>query len=192
MQARAKLEVTRKRVRDLLGFIYMIVKFNSHAIDEPIMNEIIRYAYEVMRIARSLLPSLLFPLLDSVLSLHQRTLNFDRKPCACHHTSSVAFGCNEDEVTLTTPPFSLPSFSARRHTCVLCNSAREVEDMQVCLDVLDVYVRYGFFSITALPFVIEALSRAVNIEKFCHSSWQIMKSVLKSDVCPQWRPRPPW
>lgn len=55
--------------------------------------------------------------------------------------------------------------------------------MQACLDLLDVYVRYGFFSVPALPYVVEALSRAVNIEKFCHGSWQIMKSVLKSDVC---------
>lgn len=58
-----------------------------------------------------------------------------------------------------------------------------MEDVQACLDVLDVYVRYGFFSVDALPNVVEALSRAVNIEKFCTSSWQIMKSVLKSDVC---------
>lgn len=42
LQLRGKPEIIRKRVRDLLGFMYMLIKFNSHAVDEPVMNEIIR------------------------------------------------------------------------------------------------------------------------------------------------------
>eukprot|EP01134_Creolimax_fragrantissima_P000767 CFRG0767T1 len=69
-----------------------------------------------------------------------------------------------------------------RQTCAICNSAKVVTDVDICLDVLDVYVRYSFFSVDSLPPVVETLSRAVNIEKFCHRSWQIIKCVLKSDI----------
>ncbi|KNC74752.1 hypothetical protein SARC_12708 [Sphaeroforma arctica JP610] len=57
-----------------------------------------------------------------------------------------------------------------------------VTDVDLCLRVLDVHVLYSLFSVASLEPVVEALCRAVNIEDFCHRSWQIIKCVLKSDI----------
>eukprot|EP01135_Chromosphaera_perkinsii_P002698 Nk52_evm66s226 gene=Nk52_evmTU66s226 len=69
-----------------------------------------------------------------------------------------------------------------RYSCMICNSSSAAEDVQSCLVVLDVFVRYGYLPIPCLPAFLGSLCRTVNTEVFCQFCWKIMKNLLKSHI----------
>ncbi|XP_013385066.2 tuberin [Lingula anatina] len=65
-----------------------------------------------------------------------------------------------------------------RYTCVVANRSKSEENIDLCLQVLDTVVCYSFLPSDSLYYFIEALCRSVNVEKFCQTSWKLMRNLL--------------
>ncbi|XP_066913474.1 tuberin-like [Clytia hemisphaerica] len=63
-------------------------------------------------------------------------------------------------------------------TCDFCNNANGEQDIESSLLLLDATVRYGGLPAEGLLPLIETLCRTVNIERFCQSSWKLMRNLI--------------
>ncbi|XP_077979844.1 tuberin-like [Glandiceps talaboti] len=63
-------------------------------------------------------------------------------------------------------------------TCIICSHPKTEANIEVSLQVLDAVVCYSCLPVDSLHHFIEALCRTVNVEKFCQTSWKLMRNLL--------------
>ncbi|XP_066292479.1 tuberin-like isoform X2 [Branchiostoma lanceolatum] len=65
-----------------------------------------------------------------------------------------------------------------RHTCNVCNQANSEEEIEASLRVLDAVVCYSCLPSESLYQFITTLCRTINVDKFCQTSWKLMRNLL--------------
>ncbi|XP_070579524.1 tuberin-like [Ptychodera flava] len=65
-----------------------------------------------------------------------------------------------------------------QNTCVICSHPKTEANIEISLQVLDTVICYSCLPVDSLHHFIEALCRTVNIEKFCQTSWKLMRNLL--------------
>ncbi|ORY04707.1 hypothetical protein K493DRAFT_296831 [Basidiobolus meristosporus CBS 931.73] len=64
--------------------------------------------------------------------------------------------------------------------CMVSNTTKSLDDIQLCINFFDVIIRYGYVPLSCLKVYVETCCRNVNISQFSLATWNIVRNLLRS------------